>query len=88
MEKRNSLEEAVTKGCYYPIGGAPDKILYVAEGFATAATVHEATGSAVAVAFNANNLKPVAIALRAKFPNLEIVICADDDHHEQKETPV
>jgi hypothetical protein len=25
-------------------------------------------------------LKPVAIALRAKFPNLEIVICADDDH--------
>ena len=68
------------KGCYYPIGGAPDKILYVAEGFATAATVHEATGSAVAVAFNANNLKPIAKALRAKFPNLEIVICADDDH--------
>ncbi len=68
------------KGCYYPVGGAPDKILYVAEGFATAATVQETTGSAVAVAFNANNLKPVAIALRAKFPNLEIVICADDDH--------
>ncbi len=68
------------KGCYYQIGGAPDKILYVAEGFATAATVHEVTGSAVAVAFYANNLKPVAIALRAKFPNLEIVICADDDH--------
>ena len=68
------------KGCYYPVGGAPDKILYVAEGFATAATVHEATGSAVAVAFNANNLKPVAIALREKFPNLEMVICADDDH--------
>ena len=52
----------------------------MAEGFATAATVHEATGSAVAVAFNANNLKPVAIALRAKFPSLEMVICADDDH--------
>ena len=74
------LSGGLTKGCYYPIGGTPDKILYVAEGFATAATVHEATGSAVAVAFNANNLKPVAIALRAKFPNLEMVICADDDH--------
>jgi putative DNA primase/helicase len=78
--EKKFLVGGLTKGCYYPIGGAPDKILYVAEGFATAATVHEATGSAVAVAFNANNLKPVAIALRAKFPNLEIVICADDDH--------
>ena len=68
------------KGCYYPVGGAPDKILYVAEGFATAATVYEATGSSVAVAFNANNLKPVAKALHEKFPNLEMVICADDDH--------
>ena len=74
------LRGGLTKGCYYQIGGAPDKILYVAEGFATAATVHEATGSAVALGFNANNLKPVAIALRAKFPNLEMVICADDDH--------
>jgi len=78
--EKKFLRGGLTKGCYYPIGGAPDKILYVAEGFATAATVHEATGSAVAVAFNANNLKPVAKALRAKFPNLEMVICADDDH--------
>ena len=76
------------KGCYYQIDGAPDKILYVAEGFATAATVHEATGSAVAVAFNANNLKPVAIALRAKFLNLEIVICADDDHQTKGNTGI
>ena len=74
------LSGGLTKGCYYPIGGTPDKILYVAEGFATAATVHEATGSAVAVAFNANNLESIAKALRAKFPNLEMVICADDDH--------
>ncbi|SVC90091.1 uncharacterized protein METZ01_LOCUS342945, partial [marine metagenome] len=43
-EKR-FLVGGLTKGCYYQIGGAPDKILYVAEGFATAATVHEATGS-------------------------------------------
>ena len=78
--EKKLLRGGRTKGCYYPTGGAPDKILYVAEGFATAATVHEATVSAVAVAFNANNLKPVAKALRAKFPNLEIVICADDDH--------
>jgi hypothetical protein len=84
-EKR-FLRGGLTKGCYFPIEGALDKILYIAEGFATAATVHEVTGSAVAVAFNANNLKPVAIALREKFLNLEIVICADDDH-QTKENP-
>ena len=61
-------------------GGAPEKLLYVAEGFATAATVHEATGSAVAFTFNANNLKSIAKALREKFANLEMVIFADDDH--------
>ena len=69
-----------TKGCYYPLGGIPDKTLYVAEGFATAATIHETVGCSVAIAFNANNLKPVAISLREKFPKIEIVICADDDH--------
>jgi len=69
-----------TKGCYYPLGGVPDKTLYVAEGFATAATIQETVGGSVAIAFNANNLKPVVISLREKFPKIEIVICADDDH--------
>ena len=55
-----------TKGCYYPLGGIPEKTLYVAEGFATAATIQETVGGSVAVAFNANNLKPVAISLREK----------------------
>ena len=42
----------------------------MAEGFATAATIQEIVGGSVAVAFNANNLKPVAISLREKFPKL------------------
>jgi len=68
-----------TKGCYYPIGEKLEKTLYVAEGFATAATIQETVGGSVAVAFNANNLKPVAISLRGKYPTIEILICADDD---------
>ena len=59
------------KGCYYPLGGIPEKTLYVAEGFATAATIQETVGGSVAIAFNANNLKPVAISLREKFPKIE-----------------
>lgn len=66
------------KGCYYPIG-KPNGVLCLAEGFATAATIHEATGHAVAVCFNANNLQPVAETLSQKLPNTKLIICADDD---------
>jgi len=66
-------------GCYHAIGKPNGKIL-IAEGYATGATLHEITGHAVACAFNAGNLKPVAEALRAKLPEVEIILCADDDH--------
>ncbi len=66
------------KACYLAIG-TPDRALLISEGYATAASVHEATGAAVAVAFSAGNLSPVAEALRTKFPELRIVICGDND---------
>ena len=65
-------------GCYFPIG-KPERALCIAEGYATGASINEATGYAVAVAFNAGNLLPVARALRAKFPDVRLVVCADDD---------
>lgn len=65
-------------GGYYSIG-KPNGALCIAEGFATAASIYEATGLAVAVAFNAGNLLPVAAAMREKFPALRIILCADDD---------
>jgi putative DNA primase/helicase len=66
-------------GHYFGIG-APDGVLCITEGYATAASVHEATGHAVAVAFNAGNLLPVAKELRSKFPDVRLILCADDDH--------
>jgi len=67
------------KGCYHSIG-KPAGVLTVCEGFATGASIHECTGLAAAVAFNAGNLEAVAVALRAKYPDLKIIIAADDDH--------
>ena len=67
------------KGCYFSIGKPSDSVI-VCEGFATGASIHEATGSAVAVAFNAGNLEAVAVALRGKYPRLKIIVAADDDH--------
>lgn len=68
------------KGAHSPIGGPePGAPLYVCEGWATGATIHADTGAAVACAMNAGNLKPVALALRTKYPDAEIVIAGDDD---------
>lgn len=61
--------------------------ILLAEGYATGASLHMATGNNVAVAFDAGNLEPVARALREKYPNAAIVICADNDHQHTRRTP-
>ncbi|WP_254057396.1 toprim domain-containing protein [Stenotrophomonas sp. ZAC14A_NAIMI4_1] len=66
-------------GLYYAVGREVSDVVCIAEGFATAASIHEATGHPTAVAFDAGNLESVACALRAKFPSAVIVMCADDD---------
>ncbi|MCY1360601.1 Toprim domain protein [compost metagenome] len=68
-------------GAYSPLGCIePGRQLYVCEGWATAATLHQHSGCAVAAAMNAGNLKSVALALRAKYGELiELVIAGDDD---------
>lgn len=73
------LPEGKKQGGYFALGGKPDGVLVIAEGFATAASIHQATGLPVAVAFDAGNLQPVAVALHAKHPALALVIAADDD---------
>ena len=77
-EKRFHSGGKVT-GCYFGIG-KPDDLVIVCEGFATGASIRESTGHGVAVAFNAGNLQPVAVALHSKYPALKIIIAADDDH--------
>ncbi len=76
-EKR-FLKGGRISGCYFSIG-KPDKDLDVCEGISTGSSCHEATGHAVAIAFNAANIVPVAKYLRNKFPNIQLRICADDD---------
>ena len=66
------------KGHFFTIQGEPGRI-YIGEGFATCATIHEATGQTVICAFNAGNLLPVAEVIRRQDPEAEIVIAGDDD---------
>lgn len=75
------------KGLWHAIGGAVApgagvggvRALLVAEGYATAATLHEALGRPVAVAFDAGNLAEVAVAVAALHPHAVLLICGDDD---------
>ncbi len=68
-------------GCYCVIGaetGVSGPLL-ICEGWATACSLHQATGYPVAAAMNAGNLLRVAQLLRAKLPDAAMTICADDD---------
>lgn len=58
--------------------GAP---LVFAEGYATGASVHMATGWPVVVCFDAGNLGPVMAEYRRLYPDLALVIAADNDRH-------
>jgi len=59
-----------------PAGAA---VVLVAEGLATAASLHEAGGWPVAVAFDAGNLLPVARELCRLYPAALLALCGDDD---------
>ncbi|MCE2830988.1 MAG: toprim domain-containing protein [Oxalobacteraceae bacterium] len=71
------------RGCFYPIGKPAEDdqqpTIYIGEGYATCASIHEATGCPAIVAFDAGNLPSVAERIRAKFPTAKIVIAADND---------
>ncbi len=66
-------------GLFHLIGPTPGAVLLVAEGYATAATLHEASGLPVAVAFDAGGLADVATDLHKRYPRARIVLAADDD---------
>lgn len=74
------LRGGKTIGSCYQIGTDITRTeILIAEGFATGATLHQEIGAAVYVAFNANNLAPVARYVRRLHPKAEIIVCADDD---------
>ena len=75
------LKGGKVTGCYFALGTPKGATAaYTAEGFATAATIHEATRHPVAAAFDAGNLGAVTQTLRAKLPTLPIIVGGDDDY--------
>lgn len=85
-EKR-FLKDGMKQGCFYPIGKLKNRIL-LCEGYATAYSIHEATKELTICCFDAGNLIHVAAKFRDYYPDIEIVICADNDSYKDRNTGI
>ena len=80
--QKRFLEDGATKGNYFLIGQIENRVI-ICEGYATGASIHEATGTCVAVAFNSGNLPAVAKGIKSRHPKVNLIIAADDDHSKE-----
>lgn len=84
LTEKRFLPGGRKRGLFHVIGPASDDsaapgLVLMAEGYATAATLHEASGLPAVVAFDAGNLAAVAEAMPARFPGARFLVCADHD---------
>ncbi|EAB9456704.1 TPA: primase-helicase zinc-binding domain-containing protein, partial [Salmonella enterica subsp. enterica serovar 4,5,12:b:-] len=78
---KRTLKGGQVKGACHIIEGKKQagKRLWIAEGYATALTVHHLTGETVMVALSSVNLLSLASLARQKHPACQIVLAADRD---------
>lgn len=88
------IDKVFTKGAkkegnFHLIGEVrPGEPIITAEGYATGATLHAATGYTVAVAFDSGNLSAVVGALKERYPTNPQFIGADDDRFPKPNRPL
>ncbi len=81
-------KDSLKEGNFHVAGGnleALDKVpvIIIGEGYATVRTIGDEVGHATVAAFDSGNLKPVAVALRQRYPDKPILIAGDDDRAEE-----
>lgn len=80
---KDYLAGGAKQGLFHVIGKPQvldgKRVYVIAEGYATGASIHEATGHCVLVAFDTANLLPVAQSIRERQPDAIIVFAADND---------
>lgn len=74
------LKDGRKSGLFHVIGDIQEnsQILF-AEGYATGASLHEATKNPVVITFDSGNLVRVAKLFREFYPSRPMVVCGDDD---------
>lgn len=79
--KKNLKKDAEKMGNFFVFGGElqPGKPVLYAEGYATAGSLHLATGMPVVMTVDAGNLVTVSQSLKAAFPDSPHIILGEDD---------
>jgi putative DNA primase/helicase len=75
--EKKFLKDCTMSGCWFSIPG--DETLVVAEGWATAKSIHLATGHTSVVAFSSSGFMKVPPLLRKKYPTARIILAPDND---------
>lgn len=72
---------AMSKDLFYPMFAANEKkeVILLCEGFATGASLREATGYPVVVCFDSGGLAGVSRVIKKLYPSARIVFAADND---------
>lgn len=83
-KKKLYLKGGAKRGHFFPVGSRPlrhegQPVFVLGEGYATCASVHEATGHFVLCCFDVSNLLPVARSVRERYPDAVIIFAADND---------
>ena len=78
---KDFLRGGAKAGAFFSIGDLDaSEVILIAEGYATAATLHEATGYAAVMTCDAGNLANVTVALKALYPHPKVImVCGDND---------
>jgi hypothetical protein len=87
-KSRNKNTIGLTAGNFVAFGGLIDgHPIYISEGIATAITVFLATNVTTLATGSCSNISNVVANVMARYPNSQVTICADNDHHHEKNNP-
>jgi len=74
-------------GCFHTFGKLENgKPIYIAEGYATAASIFASTNITTLMCVSSSNILNVCKEIKKKCPDSEIIICADNDADTEKKT--
>ncbi len=80
--RKRLLSGGRKQGCFIPVAGTLQdaRKIIISEGWATVCTLAEGEPTATALAaIDAGNLEPLALSIRQRLPNVEMIIAGDDD---------
>ncbi len=75
------------KGASFQVGTGTGDVIYFGEGYATVASIYEATGAPCFMCVDAGNLRPAAEILRRRYPKARFIFCADNDRAKKPTDP-